>query len=111
MTKSNSIESYPHCKNIWDEAYASSTGTILVTGDKPMTKSEQATLIGDLLHYRVLVRKTNAALFPPGAPQYMTSIFDPFTVTKITGEVLGVRIKRRTAQAFKITNIEEVDYK
>lgn len=110
MTKSNSIESYPHCKEIWDEAYASPSGSILVTLPDGMSKSDQATLVGDLLHYRVLVRKNNTKFFPEGHPSYMTSIFDPFRVTKVTDPEKGyaVRINRRTTGRFKI-EVEDHD--
>jgi hypothetical protein len=103
MTKSNSIQSFPHCKNIWDEAVASPTGSILVSTPY-MTQSDQATLIGDLFHYRVLIRKENSAFYPPGHPQHMTSIFDPFIVSKVTTNngQLAVRIRKRKADEFQI---------
>lgn len=112
MTKSNSIQSFPHCKEIWDEAYASSSGIITVElKDRPMSQSDQTTLLADLLHYRVLVRRENSKFYPPGHPQHNTSIFDPFTVTRITDQNTGqlkIRIKKRQSADFKI-NIEEVD--
>jgi hypothetical protein len=103
MSKSSSIQSFPHCKNIWDEAVASPTGSILVTVPY-MTESDRNTLIGDLFHYRVLVRKENSKFYPPGHPQHMTSIFDPFVVSKAATDngQLAVRIRKRKADEFQI---------
>ena len=110
MTKSNSIQSFPHCKEIWDEAYASPTGSVLVSiSGKHMTESDQNTLLGDLFHYRILVRKENSKFYPPGHPQYMTSIFDPFKVTKVEIDShLYVRISKRQATDF-IIKVEEIE--
>ena len=94
MTKSNSIQSYPHCKEIWDAAYASQ-GSIFVQ-PRNMSQSE---LVGDLLHYRMLVRKENSKFYPPGHPEHMTSIFDPFKITKVNG---GIRIRRRQPADYEI---------
>lgn len=108
MTKSNSIQSFPHCKEIWDAAFAAPSGSILVEladSGVAMTISDQATLIGDLLHYRVLVRKDNSKFYPEGHPQHMTSIFDPFLVQKVMVDgKLFVRIRRRRADQFKIVD-------
>jgi hypothetical protein len=56
-------------------------------------------LIGDLLHYRVLVRKGNCKFYPEGHPEHMTSIFDPFKLTKVDG---CVRIRRRLSNDYEI---------
>lgn len=106
MSKINSIRAYPHCKQIWDEAYASESGSIIIehsdTG-KPMTLSQQISLITDLLHYRVLLRKENTKFYPEGHPEYMTSIFDPLIVTKATiNGKLCVRIRKRRVEQYKI---------
>ena len=104
MSKSNSILSYPHCKEIWDSAYAHHSIMVEVKD-----KREQATLIGDLFHYRLLVRKDNDRYYPEGHPEHRTSIFDPFHVSKVTTpNGLGIRIRRRDVRQYKI-NIEEID--
>src|SRR6516225_1102105 len=105
MTKSNSIQSFPHCKEIWDEAFRIASENPDASVLIPLTTlSEQATLIGDLFHYRLLVRKENSKFFPQGHPQHMTSIFDPFQVLRAMTKDgrLAVRIKRRKATDFQI---------
>lgn len=74
-----------------------------------MSQSDQTTLVADLLHYRVLVRRDNSKFYPPGHPQHNTSIFDPFTVTKVTHNgAFAVRIRKRKPSDFQI-NVEEVE--
>ena len=106
MSKSSSIQSYPHCKEIWDAAYASPTGSVLI---RPKDPDRINMLVGDLLHYRVLIRKDNAKFYPEGHPQHMTSIFDPFTVTKLRIDGLDcIRIRKRVATDFQI-DVEEIE--
>lgn len=108
MTKSGSIQTYPHCKEIWDRAYASPSGTILIEHGDKMSASDQATLVGDLLHYRVLIRRDNCQFYPPGHPQHMTSIYDPFIVSKVNHNGrLYVRIRKRNPAMFKIIEVDD----
>jgi hypothetical protein len=56
-----------------------------------------------------LDRKENSRFYPPGHPQHMTSIFDPYKVTKIEKDgFLYVRVTKRQPGDFKII-IEEIE--